>query len=281
MFAWSWVYRAFSPFHARETRNMEPIREFAELVLKTAIGGAPGDTGPSSGNNSGRDELAASVGGYGEVGREDAAANRGGCCGSSVELGISHGQGDDAVKGDGRDSGEGSGSQAAGPGESDYCGAAEGSGRGQGSGHEARVSVAGREGCGGGGTGETSVSRDCPRGEHARDTGGEREAEGGGGDGDGVKATATVERETRPDGGGGGGGGEASSADAKAEGRKGEFRTALSDMAGRESHRVYPGSMIDEVGGWKAWASKQCLVGGKWGVFVAPISAGVWYALLR
>ncbi|CAM9236940.1 unnamed protein product [Ectocarpus sp. 13 AM-2016] len=37
MFAWGWVYRAFSPFHARETKNMLPIREFAELVIETAV----------------------------------------------------------------------------------------------------------------------------------------------------------------------------------------------------------------------------------------------------
>ncbi|CAN0218529.1 unnamed protein product, partial [Hapterophycus canaliculatus] len=39
MFAWGWVYRALSPFHAREARNMIPIREFAELVLDTAVRG--------------------------------------------------------------------------------------------------------------------------------------------------------------------------------------------------------------------------------------------------
>ncbi|CAM9908795.1 unnamed protein product, partial [Sphacelaria rigidula] len=42
MFAWSWAYRAFSRLHRRELRNMEPIRDFAELVLETAI--SEGDT---------------------------------------------------------------------------------------------------------------------------------------------------------------------------------------------------------------------------------------------
>lgn len=37
MFAWGWVYRSISPLHRRETRNMVPIRKFAELVLRTAI----------------------------------------------------------------------------------------------------------------------------------------------------------------------------------------------------------------------------------------------------
>ncbi|CAN0085044.1 unnamed protein product, partial [Laminaria digitata] len=39
MFAWGWAYRAFSPFHAQETRNMGPIRAFAELVLDASVGG--------------------------------------------------------------------------------------------------------------------------------------------------------------------------------------------------------------------------------------------------
>lgn len=37
MFAWGWVYRAFSPFQKQETKNMIPIREFAELVLQDSI----------------------------------------------------------------------------------------------------------------------------------------------------------------------------------------------------------------------------------------------------
>ncbi|CAM9590298.1 unnamed protein product, partial [Ascophyllum nodosum] len=39
MFAGGWIYRAFSPLHARETRNMKPIREMAKLVLEAAAYG--------------------------------------------------------------------------------------------------------------------------------------------------------------------------------------------------------------------------------------------------
>lgn len=51
MFAWGWAYRAFSPFHARETRNMVPIREFAELVLETATAGSGNPHNSRSNNN--------------------------------------------------------------------------------------------------------------------------------------------------------------------------------------------------------------------------------------
>eukprot|EP00752_Nemacystus_decipiens_P013048 g11543.t1 len=47
MFAWGWVYRTFSPFHAKETRNMRPIREFAELVLESAGRAGGGGVNPA------------------------------------------------------------------------------------------------------------------------------------------------------------------------------------------------------------------------------------------
>lgn len=273
MFAWSWVYRAFSPFHARETRNMEPIREFAELVLKSAVGGNPGDAEAiASSNSSGRDEVPV-MEGKGGVRREEKASSvscsRGGCCGSSVELGTANGQGgcDGAIKEDGRDSGDGDGSQeeaAAGlliGKKSDPCGAAEGSERDKGNGDEARVSVVGRgaargdgsdngSGGDGGESSKTSLSLDCPAVEDAANVGRGREAEGGGGGVGRGKADAVVRENVRGGGGGGGGdggGGTVSSVGSKAEERKGGARTALSDMAGRESHQAYPGSMVDEV----------------------------------
>lgn len=45
MLASDCVYRLLSPLHAREARNMRPIREFAGLVLETALAGNPGDRG--------------------------------------------------------------------------------------------------------------------------------------------------------------------------------------------------------------------------------------------
>lgn len=36
MFAGDWIYRTFSPLYVRESRNMGPIQEFAELVLETS-----------------------------------------------------------------------------------------------------------------------------------------------------------------------------------------------------------------------------------------------------
>ncbi|CAM9570341.1 unnamed protein product [Pylaiella littoralis] len=73
MFAWGWAYRAFSPFHARETRNMVPIREFAELVLETATaGGSNLDSDVTDGVGNNRSSSPSGGGDHeeGVVGRE-------------------------------------------------------------------------------------------------------------------------------------------------------------------------------------------------------------------
>ncbi|CAN0259012.1 unnamed protein product [Ectocarpus fasciculatus] len=80
MFAWGWVYRAFSPFHARETKNMLPIREFAELVIETAVaeGGEnlPEDGVRRTGDNS-RDTAGGSSNGVTTVTNSGTSRKRG------------------------------------------------------------------------------------------------------------------------------------------------------------------------------------------------------------
>ncbi len=169
MFAWGWVYRAFSPLHAREARNMGPIREFAELVLKSAAeAGGSSRPGARSGGSTSRETTGSSVGSSG--------SSSGGSSGSS-----------------GSSSGGSSGS-----------------------------SVTGRDHRGG--EVVPGLAASLPR---AGECGGERPP----------SSTASA---------GAAAGGGAGMAAAAAAGGVGP-RTALFKMATRESHRVYPGSMVDEV----------------------------------
>eukprot|EP00903_Cladosiphon_okamuranus_P014695 g13621.t1 len=88
MFAWGWVYRAFSPFYAKEMQNMGPIREFAELVLDTAAR-ASGTDSPAAGERGGTGSRNCSNGSRDVAGGSDGArrtfgtSSSGGGCNNS------------------------------------------------------------------------------------------------------------------------------------------------------------------------------------------------------
>lgn len=76
MFGGEWIYRTFSPLYVRESRNMGPIKEFAELVLETSRAfGDDDETGckarnsniTGSGNSSNRQAAAVDTDSHGGV----------------------------------------------------------------------------------------------------------------------------------------------------------------------------------------------------------------------
>lgn len=184
MFAWGWVYRAFSPFHVRETRNMVPIREFAELVLDTAVRGSqnPSAAAQDGSRDSNRSSTTAKSKDGPTTSRDTTAISSGGS--------ISKDGGGRRIE------------------------------------HE--------------GVTDTSVSGRRER-EVAEKVGHDEDEQ------EGVMVGQEVAPPQRAEGGGGRGrSAERAAGKSDLPGNVG-LRTALSNMAARESHKAYPGSMVDEV----------------------------------
>lgn len=228
MFAWSWAYRAFSRLHRRELRNMEPIRDFAELVLETAI--SEGDTSGECGAMRNGLENDSLVFRRGEVNRNGTVDEERRCVPTTIvkkneeEGGIGDKMEDgsfEAKRGE-LETGNTEGNPGGNGRMDDYC-------------LKARCGELEND----------SALEDDRRGLLENATTTESEHPENGGSERVVGDQVVQEREGNGVGVASGNGTVARKEWSSGVGRR--RRTALSNMAERESHRKYPNAMLDEV----------------------------------